>query len=113
MPDRRFSRPYPKKSCRCKHGISAHHKKITSKSVTHPCWYPGCKCGDYRRYDASKTNQTFSTVERFATGIRNAEGFAIDSRRRIFVTQHGRDQLRANWPDLYKPDQEATQPAEE
>jgi len=31
----------------------------------------------------------------------------------VFVTQHGRDQLHANWPDLYKPDEEATLPAEE
>ena len=69
--------------------------------------------GGIWRYDANKTNQTFSPAERFATGIRNAEGFAIDSTGRMFVTQHGRDQLRANWPDLYKPDQEATQPAEE
>jgi hypothetical protein len=29
------------------------------------------------------------------------------------VTVHGRDQLHANWPDLYKPDEEATLPAEE
>ena len=64
-------------------------------------------------YDANKTNQTFSTAERFATGIRNTEGFAIDSSGRIFVTQHGLYQLHANWPDLYKPEQEATQPAEE
>ena len=64
-------------------------------------------------YDANKTNQTFSPAERFATGIRNAEGFAIDPSGLVFVTQHGRDQLRANWPDLYKPDQEATLPAEE
>jgi len=64
-------------------------------------------------YDANKTNQTFSPAERFATGIRNAEGFAIDPNGRVFVTQHGRDQLHANWPDLYKPDQEATLPAEE
>ena len=69
--------------------------------------------GGIWRYDANKTNQTFSTAERFATGIRNTEGFAIDSNGRIFVTQHGRDQLHANWPDLYKPEQEATQPAEE
>jgi len=69
--------------------------------------------GGIWRYDANKTNQTFSTAERFATGIRNAEGFAIDSSGRVFVTQHGRDQLHANWPDLYKPDQEATLPAEE
>jgi len=64
-------------------------------------------------YDANKTNQNFSTSDRYATGIRNAEGFAIDSTARVFVTQHGRDQLHANWPDLYKPDQEATLPAEQ
>jgi glucose/arabinose dehydrogenase/mono/diheme cytochrome c family protein len=69
--------------------------------------------GGIWRYDANKTNQTFSRAQRYATGIRNAEGFAIDSSGRIFVTQHGRDQLHMNWPDLYKPDQEATLPAEE
>ena len=69
--------------------------------------------GGVWRYDANKTDQAFSTAERFATGIRNAEGFAIDSTGLVFVTQHGRDQLHANWPDLYKPDQEATLPAEQ
>jgi glucose/arabinose dehydrogenase/mono/diheme cytochrome c family protein len=69
--------------------------------------------GGIWRYDANKTNQAFSPAGRFATGIRNAEGFAIDPVGHIFVTQHGRDQLHANWPDLYKPDEEATQPAEE
>ena len=69
--------------------------------------------GGIWRYDANKTNQTFSTAGRYATGIRNGEGFAIDSGGRVFVTQHGRDQLHANWPDFYKPDQEATLPAEE
>jgi glucose/arabinose dehydrogenase/mono/diheme cytochrome c family protein len=69
--------------------------------------------GGVWRYDANKTNQAFSPADRFATGIRNAEGFAIDSNGRMFVTQHGRDQLHANWPDLYQPDQEATLPAEE
>ena len=69
--------------------------------------------GGIWRYDANKTNQIFSPAERFATGIRNAEGFGIDSADRIFVTQHGRDQLHANWPELYKPDEEATLPSEE
>jgi glucose/arabinose dehydrogenase/mono/diheme cytochrome c family protein len=64
-------------------------------------------------YDANKTNQKFSPADRFATGIRNAEGLAIGSNGHIFVTQHGRDQLRSNWPDLYKPEEEATLPAEE
>jgi glucose/arabinose dehydrogenase len=69
--------------------------------------------GGVWRYDANKTNQTFSPAERFATGIRNAEGFSIDSSGRLFVSQHGRDQLHTNWPDLYKADEEATLPAEE
>jgi glucose/arabinose dehydrogenase/mono/diheme cytochrome c family protein len=70
--------------------------------------------GGIWRFDGNKADQIFSPAERFATGIRNAEGFAIDPvANRILVTQHGRDQLHANWPELYKPEQEATQPAEE
>ena len=70
--------------------------------------------GGIWRYDAKRTHQAFSPAERFATGIRNAEGFGIDTAgHRLFVTQHGRDQLHANWPDLYKPEEEATLPAEE
>jgi len=70
--------------------------------------------GGIWRYDAKKTDQKFSPADRYATGIRNAEGFGIDQAgHRVFVTQHGRDQLHANWPDLYKPEEEATQPAEE
>jgi glucose/arabinose dehydrogenase/mono/diheme cytochrome c family protein len=69
--------------------------------------------GGIWRYDANKRNQAFSPDERFATGIRNAEGFAIDAAERVFVTQHGRDQLHANWPERYQPEEEATQPAEE
>ena len=69
--------------------------------------------GGIWRFDANKTNQAFSPAERFATGIRNAEGFGIDASRHIFVTQHGRDQLHSNWPERYKPEEEATLPAEE
>ena len=69
--------------------------------------------GGIWRYDANKTNQKFSPAERYATGIRNAEGFAFDSSGRLFVTQHGRDQLHANWPGLYKAPEEASLPAEE
>ena len=71
--------------------------------------------GGIWRYDASKTDQVFSPAERYATGIRNAEGFGLDAPgHRIFVTQHGRDQLHTNWPDVIKdPDQEATLPSEE
>ena len=71
--------------------------------------------GGVWRYDAKKTNQVFSAKERYATGIRNAEGFAVDAiGHRIFVTQHGRDQLHTNWPDVIQDaDKEATLPSEE
>jgi glucose/arabinose dehydrogenase len=52
--------------------------------------------GGIWRYDANKTDQTFSPSDRYATGIRNGEGFAIDSNGQVFVTQHGRDQLHTN-----------------
>ena len=69
--------------------------------------------GGVWRYDANETDQKFSPAARYATGIRNAEGFAFDSSGRLFATQHGRDQLHANWPNLYKPSEEASLPAEE
>jgi glucose/arabinose dehydrogenase len=69
--------------------------------------------GGIWRYDANKADQKFSPAERFATGIRNAEGLAIDSAGRLFATQHGRDQLHSNWPAFYQLQQEATLPAEE
>jgi len=64
-------------------------------------------------YDANKTGQHFSPAERYATGIRNGEGFAFDGAGRLFVTQHGRDQLSQNFRKLYTPEQNAGLPAEE
>lgn len=64
-------------------------------------------------YDANKTDQKFSPRERYATGIRNGEGFSIDADGRLFVTQHGRDQLSENWAGLYKPQDGPELPAEE
>ena len=45
----------------------------------------------------------------FATARASLSTALADS----IVTQHGRDQLHANWPDLYKPEEEATLPAEQ
>jgi glucose/arabinose dehydrogenase len=64
-------------------------------------------------FDANRTGQQFSPAERFATGIRNGEGFAFDSAGRVYVTQHGRDQLSENFPSLYRPEQGPNNPAEE
>jgi glucose/arabinose dehydrogenase len=66
------------------------------------------------RYDANRTGQKFSPAERFATGIRNADSITVDSTGRgIYATQHGRDQLGDNWPNLYTAAQGAAEPAEE
>ncbi|MBV8842582.1 MAG: PQQ-dependent sugar dehydrogenase [Bryobacterales bacterium] len=64
-------------------------------------------------YDANRTGQRFSPAERFVTGLRNGEGFAFDTGGRIYATQHGRDQLRENWPAFYTPSEGANEPAEE
>jgi glucose/arabinose dehydrogenase/mono/diheme cytochrome c family protein len=65
-------------------------------------------------FDANGSAQNFSAAQRYATGIRNADGIAVAAGGvGIYATQHGRDQLHQNFPALYKPEQEATQPAEE
>jgi len=70
--------------------------------------------GGIWRYDAKLSGQQFSPKERFATGIRNAGGVAMDpSGTRLYATQHGRDQLAENWPSLYQPLQGANLPAEQ
>jgi glucose/arabinose dehydrogenase/cytochrome c5 len=71
--------------------------------------------GGVWRYDAAKTDQVFSSAARYATGIRNAEGYGLDAAgHRLFVTQHGRDQLHTDFPDIIKDaDREATLPSEE
>jgi glucose/arabinose dehydrogenase/mono/diheme cytochrome c family protein len=77
-----------------------------------PCTEKETRAGIWK-YSANETNQHFSARERYATGIRNGEGFAFDAAGRLFVTQHGRDQLSQNWPDLYKPEEGPKLPAEE
>jgi len=88
------------------------NRTLKSKGID-PCTELETRGGIWR-YAADKTDQVFSAAQRYATGIRNAEGFGLDTSGRIFVTQHGRDQLHTNWPDVIKEaDQEATLPAEE
>ena len=77
-----------------------------------PCTELETRAGTWR-YDAGKTDQVFSPKERFASGIRNGEGFDFDAAGRLFVTQHGRDQLHEDWPELYTVDQGFELPAEQ
>ncbi|HTJ02460.1 MAG TPA: c-type cytochrome [Methylovirgula sp.] len=64
------------------------------------------------RYDANQTDQHFSAARRYATGIRNGEGFAFDADGQLYVTQHGRDLLSQNWPQFYKAGEGVELPAE-
>ena len=63
-------------------------------------------------YRADRTGQKFSARDRWAAGIRNTGGIAVDSAGRVFAVQHGRDQLGQNWPKLYTAEQGAELPAE-
>lgn len=77
-----------------------------------PCAELETRAGIWR-YDANKAGQVFSPKERYASGLRNSEGFDFDDAGRLFVTMHGRDQLRENWPKLYDSAQGAELPSEE
>src|SRR5258708_12711484 len=86
--------------------------RVPNSPGRQPCTEKETRGGTWR-YDASKTNQRFSAAERYASGIRNGEGFAIDADGRLFVTQHGRDQLAEDWQQFYKGQIGSDLPAEE
>jgi glucose/arabinose dehydrogenase/cytochrome c553 len=86
--------------------------RIAGSRGIDPCVEKETRGGTWR-YDANKTGQVFSPKERYASGLRNGEGFAFDAAGRLFATQHGRDQLYQNWPRLYTAEQSADLPAEE
>jgi len=86
------------------------HRKPLSPGRT-PCTDLATRAGIWR-YDANKSGQLFSPAERYATGIRNSGGQALDSAGRLFATQHGRDQL-VQWSGIYRPEQGPELPAEE
>jgi glucose/arabinose dehydrogenase/mono/diheme cytochrome c family protein len=89
----------------------AQNRMLHSKGLQ-PCTELETRAGTWR-YDANKTGQVFSPAQRFATGLRNGEGFAFDAAGRVYATQHGRDQLHENWPELYTLQEGANEPAEE
>jgi glucose/arabinose dehydrogenase len=78
-----------------------------------PCKELDTRAGIWK-YDANKTGQTFSPAARYATGIRNGMGIALDPTGQLWATQHGRDQLHDNWPNVFASvHYQAENPAEE
>ena len=97
-------------------GTATNSCQIQNRTLNSPGHQPCTELetrGGTWRYEANKKDQRFSPAERYATGLRNGEGFAFDAAGRLLVTQHGRDQLQQNWPKLYTAQQSAQQPAEE
>ena len=86
--------------------------RVPNSPGRQPCTEKETRGGTWR-YDANKTDQKFSAAERYASGIRNGEGFAIDAGGRLFVTQHGRDQLAEDWQQFYQEQIGSNLPAEE
>ena len=78
-----------------------------------PCEELATRAGIWR-FAANKANQHFSPAARYATGIRNGMGLAFGPDGKLYGTQHGRDQLYANWQKTFPdPKYSADNPAEE
>lgn len=77
-----------------------------------PCTELETRAGIWR-FDADTPGQIFSSAQRYATGLRNAEGIDYGADGRLYATQHGRDQLYQTWPKLYSSEQSSDLPAEE
>lgn len=69
--------------------------------------------GGIWQFKANKLRQSYGDGIRYATGLRNVVG--LDWNRtldKLYVTQHGRDQLNTLYPDLYDQEASANLPAE-
>ena len=90
----------------------AQDRQAGSRGLT-PCEELETRAGIWR-FSATQTGQRFGPESRHATGIRNAMGLAINpADGALWATQHGRDQLAENWPDLFDWKESAELPAEE
>jgi glucose/arabinose dehydrogenase len=70
--------------------------------------------GGVWRFRADEPDQKPAQGKRYATGIRNGVANAWNTgTSRLYVVQHGRDQLSELWPDHYDDRQRAELPAEE
>jgi glucose/arabinose dehydrogenase len=78
-----------------------------------PCTELNTRAGVWR-FDANRTNQSFTPQNRFATGLRNAMGLRIGPDGKLYTTMHGRDQLTDNWREVFPdPKYQAENPGEE
>ncbi len=78
-----------------------------------PCPELETRAGIWRFNDYT-LNQQQDVSLRYATGIRNAVAISWNREvNKLYVLQHGRDDLHRFWPDLYTEEQNLELPAEE
>jgi glucose/arabinose dehydrogenase len=66
------------------------------------------------QYSATEAGQTHTPDARYASGIRNAVALTWnDAQNNLYAAQHGRDQLKSFFPDMYTQKESAELPAEE
>ena len=88
-------------------------KGLPGEKGMDPCPELASRAGIWR-YSATRTGQTLASGERFAAGVRNAVGMAIQpGTNELYVTQHGRDNLATNFPAMFNVEKSAETPAEE
>jgi glucose/arabinose dehydrogenase len=65
-------------------------------------------------FDARRTNQTQSSGQHYATGLRNMVALAVNpANGELYGVQHGRDMLFENWPQFFDQEEDANLPSEE
>jgi glucose/arabinose dehydrogenase len=82
------------------------------KAPPDPCPELTTRAGIWR-FDARKSGQKQSDGVHFARGFRNAVGITMSPDNRLWATQHGRDALFQQWPNLFDAKYGAENPAEE
>jgi glucose/arabinose dehydrogenase len=65
-------------------------------------------------FNARGTNQTQSSGQHYATGLRNMVALAVNpANGELYGVQHGRDMLFENWPQFFDQAEDANLPSEE
>jgi glucose/arabinose dehydrogenase len=86
---------------------------VCDQGVRDPCAELATRAAVFR-YDANALRQPFSSGERYALGIRNAVGLAVNPLDgKLYATQHGRDNLYQSFGRLFSAEDGAENPAEE
>lgn len=86
---------------------------VCESVVRDPCAELATRAAIFR-FDAGALRQSFAGGERYALGIRNAVGLAVNSvDGKLYATQHGRDNLYQSFGRLFTAEDGAENPAEE